>query len=187
MFIKGFVFNPYPAIPPNYMRTLHPGIRPTKTSTSSCTYNNSRSSSSRRSNNRSSNNTESSSGTRTNHSDSAINIGDTHTDVDDTYIDIGDTYIYIDDTYINTDDTNMDTKEIKMASIKNRHSRRDFFGGHVVSIEPAASKRLSNIGGFGDNSFANISISPLACQRCIAFLRKPMRRCSPRGVMLRFV
>merc|ERR1712228_841153 len=27
---KGIPFNPYPAFPPNYMRTLHPGIRPTK-------------------------------------------------------------------------------------------------------------------------------------------------------------
>ena len=30
-FIKSFLFNPYPAIPPYYIRTLHPGMRPTKT------------------------------------------------------------------------------------------------------------------------------------------------------------
>ena len=29
-FIKSFLFIPYPATPPYYVRTIHPGIRPTK-------------------------------------------------------------------------------------------------------------------------------------------------------------
>ena len=30
IFIKSFLFIPYPAIPPYYVRTIHPGIRPTR-------------------------------------------------------------------------------------------------------------------------------------------------------------
>ena len=30
VFLKSFLFSPYPAIPPYFVKTLHPGIRPTK-------------------------------------------------------------------------------------------------------------------------------------------------------------